>query len=312
MKQSIILKPLGQNKPSSTSNLLKKTMQVTAFTFSCLVALPSFLQTADAQSDPDYSSGPLCEYNDVDCNDDGEVIAWGSGSNQHWSDDIDWDWVIYPTGDYPPGCDEYGCDDGGGTDNGGNPETRQECVDLDAQRDSSCIFDPIGPTRYNWNALANSFANNLTNLIPASGGMWATASPSFYHGLISSISVNYWFNQTYNSTNDLYWDYVSDYCISEFPIIDNGFLNFAPDRMTCMARAYWASFTLMPSYSDSTYTIDTLEASLGGSRASFSFTIQHLSAGDPLGNWGYNYFNQVIKVKQCKVWFDLKEELGCE
>ncbi len=110
MKQSIILKPLGQNKPSSTSNLLKKTMQVTAFTFSCLVALPSFVQTADAQS---YW--------------DGEVIAYGSYNP--WGG---WDgWGDEGQGCYMLGCESYGSGNGGSNGGGSNAAAHEEyCTDV--------------------------------------------------------------------------------------------------------------------------------------------------------------------------------------
>ena len=103
MKKSTILKSLRLKSDISTTSLLKKTMQVTAFTFSCLVALPSFVQTADAQS---YW--------------DGEVISWGY--YDPWGG---WDgW-----GDEGQGCYSLGCESYGGGDSGGGGSTANAHTD---------------------------------------------------------------------------------------------------------------------------------------------------------------------------------------
>jgi hypothetical protein len=101
-------------------------MQVTAFTFSCLVALPSFVQTADAQSDD-------CPYNG------GCVTGWG------YPDDPWGDWDGWGDDDW--GCQNIGCesDDGGGSS---SPPTATcsatERVTLRLQRSQipGCIGDP--------------------------------------------------------------------------------------------------------------------------------------------------------------------------
>ena len=144
-------------------------------------------------------------------------------------------------------------------------------------------------------------------MLPASGVsyfVWNVAPSSFYQDLIASISQIYWYSQTYEAINGTYWTAIEAYCINEFPIINNGVLDFSADRTDCYQRAYEASFSLLPSYSDSTSTVSQIEG--------FGITIERHLANDPLGNWGLNYLNNVNKVKACKLWFDRKRELGCK
>ena len=286
MKHNKILSALGFANGSPDRHIINTAIKTSILTLSCCVTLASFAQ---------------CGANDTTCELDPIIVIGGP---------VD-DPIIDPLPPVnPPGCSFAGdpdCNNGdGGGGSGSGSSNSQQCLELIEMRDPTCLFDPVSPVHYNWTSLANSFANNLSSntRIPAANGWWAIAPASFYNGLISSIARNYWYNQTYDSTNNLYWDSLVTYCTNEFPIIDNGILNFNYDRLDCYSRAYRASFTLLPSYSDSAYTIDSVEA--------FDVTIQHHSANDPLGNWGFDFFNRINKIKECKLWFDRKQELGCE
>ena len=219
MKKSTILKSLGLKSNSSTTSLLKKAMQITAFTFSCLVALPSFVQTADAQT---------CDGGGNGCWDD-SVTAYGY--NDPWGDWGGW-------GDEGQGCQEIGCDsDGGGGGNSPPPATcsATERVALRLQRSQipGCIGDPgVNFDEVSWlNNETSGFWHWFTTPI---GRTWDYAWPSLvilgqtlannngdlhasYIGFSNNLSQAC--TQLYNSTQDV--DQYDDCMLDAYYILDN-------------------------------------------------------------------------------------------
>lgn len=214
MKSSTILKSLGLKSNPSTS-LLKKTMQVTAFTFSCLVALPSFVQTADAQTD-------YCGYNG------GCVDVWGYPDDP-WGDWDDW------------GCQSIGCDSDDGDDGGSssNPPpatcSATERVALRLQRSQipGCIGDPGAnfdevawlddDTSGFWYWFTTPLARGWDYALPAlvvlgetlannNGDLYAA-----YAGFSNNLSQAC--TQLYNSTQDV--DQYDDCMLDAYYILDN-------------------------------------------------------------------------------------------
>jgi hypothetical protein len=105
MKQNKILSALGlasSAQYNTISQFTKRIVQVTAFTVSCLVVLPSFVQTADAQTvlDP--------------------IDVWGEPIDDPWADWNGW-------GDEGWGCQSIACDDSDEGNGGGSPIDPDSC-----------------------------------------------------------------------------------------------------------------------------------------------------------------------------------------
>ena len=271
MKKSTILKSLRLKSDISTTSLLKKTMQVTAFTFSCLVVLPSFGQPG---CDWDPFTGTL-------------TCPTGGGGSCGWLCD-----------------DESGEDGDGGGNSGPSAAEKQQCLDLYQQKPTTCLTDPISSVAYNWNPYGTEFYNNRNafSAIKSPGWPHGNVGVSFYQDIIRSVAQNYWSTQTESSINSAYWEIMWDYCTNNF-VADGGF--FVYDRSDCFYSAYRTSMQLLPAWSDSAYTLSQIEG--------YGITVEHHTNGDPLGNWAVSFYTDVNEVKECKVWFDVKDTInGCE
>ena len=279
-------------------------VQVSAFTLSCLVVLPSFTQTANAQSGCN-------EYGCYD--DDGNFDFYPIPVNP--PEDDPWD----PWGDTdpnPPTCDYLGdpdCDvgdsGGGGGGGGSNPAEDPDaraCLDLYTMKDDDCLFDPVGKNEYNWNPFGTTFRNLFNPWASGFDGLPSGGFPDFgapiqvYQNIIRDVSQAYWDNQSLASVNSAYWSAVDVFCIG-FPEETT----FGADRSDCYDDAYSVSLRLIPSFSDNAFTISQVEA--------YGVTVQHLSSGNPFANWAAGFFGDINKVKECKLWFDAKDQIpGCE
>ncbi len=261
--------------------------------------LPSFVQTADAVSgcnaagcfndDGDFEIYPIVVTPPVDDPWD----PWGNPDPNP------------PTCDYlgDPDCDEG--DDGGGSTGGSNGnEDEQACLAWYALKDEECLLDPVDQFHADWDPFGSSF-HNLFNwsFIPGlpSGGFPDFGAPlQVYQNIIVSVARAYWVDQTEASISQAYWDAVDVFCIG-FPLETT----FSADRAQCYNRAYSVSLRLIPSFSDHAFTISQVER--------WGITVQHLNSGNPFANWAANFLGDINKVKQCKIWFDGKEQIpGCE
>ncbi len=328
MKKSIILKSLGLNKLSSTSNLLKKTMQVTAFTFSCLVALPSFFQTADA------SEEPLCGNADVDCYDDGEIFAWGSGSNRHWSDDIDWDWVIYPTGDYPPGCDEYGCD--GGSSGGGNNPPPPPPPNYDPVVCNSLLNGPSNPNYVSGNPNAPNWcstdpgpainqdysgfvSSEIYNILPRQQGCWqGYCGPAQYEfpfmtessalTAISNFANAYYTSNDYVVSRNLVWSLLSLTCVAPYW---GGYQPATPEQTQTFNDCIHSQFDFMMSMAPETGYNSQWRLGLSYNIPWGGSISLNVGNNTQFRNWTSKLITKVSKASRCHTWYQALDAANC-
>ena len=131
MKQNKILSALGLASTAQHSTLrqfTKRIVQVTAFTVSCLVILPSFVQTADAQT----------------C--DGSAGCWEEGVTAYGYYDPWGNWNGW--GDEGQGCQDIGCDSSDDGGDGGTSNNGAVCVSQEelTQNIQVCVVATLGAT----------------------------------------------------------------------------------------------------------------------------------------------------------------------
>ncbi len=277
MKKSTILKSLGLKSNSSTTSLLKKTMQITAFTFSCLVALPSFVQTADAQTELD------------------PIDVWGDPIDDPWGD---WDgWV-----DDDWGCQSIGCDssDDGGDGGGNSSPPPPTCSGIDEatlrnlkQNTPGCYGDP-GPhfDTAGWFATeTGSFWNYLNNPI---GLNWYSTMLSPLTWLANSLDQNNG-NQTilYSQFESQMWSQV---CTNVWGGVV-GDVNDS-EHVSCLYSVYY----VLESYYPGTNVSASITNWLLGT--SFS-TVEYDQT------WGSRLTQDVQNFATCRAVYRSWEELAC-
>lgn len=273
-------------------------IKVSALSLMCLAALPSFAQPLNCSGGYWNGEAWVCPQNIP-----GGGNPWGSpnqngnGHNPGGHNSGGGCWI----GD--PGChsDSDG-EDHSEPEPGPSNEDILACNQHMQMKPSGCLFDPIGKNEYNWNGFGERFKNlfDLFNNGLPSGGFPNLGAPlTVYRNIIRDVAHAYWDEQTLTAVNEAYWEAVSVYCVG-FPPTSV----FGADQSDCYEQAYEVSLRLVPSLSSHAFTVSQVEG--------WGVTLQHLSSNNPFANWAYQFFLDIDKVKQCKVWFDGKDAInGC-
>ena len=232
------------------------------------------------------------------------------------------DWMPMPLGpENPPqtgDCNDFfGCGNGTGggdqsaqDDDDSDPDQDDDaraCLDLYAMRDEECLFDPVGKNEYNWNPFGTTFMDLFNTYVPGNfSGLPSGGFPDFgaplqvYQNIIRDVAQAYWDDQSLDAVNIAYWNAIDVFCFG-FPEETI----YQADRSDCYDAAYSVSLRLIPSFSDNAFTIDQIEQ--------YGVTIQHQTSTNPFANWAAGFFSDINKVKECKIWFDAKDQIpGCE
>ncbi len=213
----------------------------------------------------------------------------------------------------PPGCDYLGdpdCDDGddGGSSGGGGNDPDPDalaCTQHYQFKDEECLIDPEDQYKFNWNPFGTDFSllySSWAGLNGLPSGFFPDygAPVQVYQNIIRDVAQAYWTNQTSQAISSAYWSAVNVFCIG-FP--EEAI--FTADRADCYEDAYSVSLRLIPSFSDHAFTISQVEG--------YGVTIQHLTSNNPFANWAAQFLTEINDVKECKIWFDGKDQIpGCE